>query len=155
MGRPPIGKTAMTGAERTRLYRLKRGKPEPKRKLDAGLAALERERARVRELEAELARERTRTKMPKPAKPPLPPDEKREQIIRGLRTQVSKLTELNHMIVSRIGAVSMSVKTQNAIAKVLHPDSRKHASEANKDDAYKAFNAWKADKDKAERQGRR
>ena len=29
MGRPPIGKLAMTGAERTRLYRLKLGKVDP------------------------------------------------------------------------------------------------------------------------------
>ena len=29
MGRPPIGKVAMTGAERTRLYRLKHGTAKP------------------------------------------------------------------------------------------------------------------------------
>jgi hypothetical protein len=30
MGRPPIGKVAMTGAERTRLYRLKHGTDKPR-----------------------------------------------------------------------------------------------------------------------------
>jgi hypothetical protein len=55
MGRPPIGKVAMTGAERTRLYRERQPKPVTKdkriRELEKELA---RERARIRELEREL-----------------------------------------------------------------------------------------------------
>ena len=61
MGRPPIGKTAMTGAERTRLYRLKHGTAKPVTKpvtkpAGADHAALvkelERATARFRELQA-------------------------------------------------------------------------------------------------------
>jgi hypothetical protein len=55
MGRPPIGKVAMTGAERTRLYRERQPKPVT---IDARIRELEkelaRERARVRKLESEL-----------------------------------------------------------------------------------------------------
>jgi hypothetical protein len=60
MGRPPIGKTAMTGAERTRLYRLKRGAAKPVTKPvtktgGTGAAALQKElagaKARIEELE--------------------------------------------------------------------------------------------------------
>jgi hypothetical protein len=79
MGRPPIGKVAMTGAERTRLYRLRRGpaKPAPKSDAHAALkaenaalkAAIEKLkaqgdgnaalRARIAELEMQLAHERS------------------------------------------------------------------------------------------------
>ena len=56
MGRRPIGTVAMTGAERTRLYRERQPKPVTKderiRELEKELA---RERARIRELESELA----------------------------------------------------------------------------------------------------
>jgi hypothetical protein len=63
MGRPPIGKVAMTGAERTRLYRLKRGiakpvtKPVTKPKDAAAMiGALQKQlaaaKARIAELEA-------------------------------------------------------------------------------------------------------
>jgi hypothetical protein len=57
MGRPPVGKVAMTGAERTRLYRLKHGtvtpvtKPAP----DALAQELAAAQQRIRELEAALA----------------------------------------------------------------------------------------------------
>jgi hypothetical protein len=184
MGRPPIGKVAMTSTERVHRFRAKHRQDKPETKLETKQSAaleakireleaeLARERqrhensdARVRKLEAELARERTRCKMleeglvaaprpreskPKVEKPPLPPDEQRERIIKGLRTQVRNLrAERDYIISTRIGV--MTFKTQNAIAKVLHPDSREHASEADKDEAYKLFNAWKADKDKAHR----
>src|SRR5258705_11930200 len=65
--------------------------------------------ARISELEAELKRERNRSKMfegglqalrrqqraeskPKVAKSPLPPDEERERIIKGLKTRVQNLS---------------------------------------------------------------
>jgi hypothetical protein len=59
MGRPPIGKVAMTGAERTRLYRLKHGTtksvPKPSADNAAEIAALRKElaqaKARIAELE--------------------------------------------------------------------------------------------------------
>jgi hypothetical protein len=41
-----------------------------------------------------------------------------------------------------------------ALDKVLHLDTRKQATEADKDHACKLFTAWKADKDRAQRKGR-
>jgi hypothetical protein len=49
---------------------------------------------------------------------------------------------------------SMSFQTMSAISRVLHPDSRKHATEVQIDDAYKRFTSWKADKDKATRKAK-
>jgi hypothetical protein len=45
----------------------------------------------------------------------------------------------------------MSFATMSAIAKVVHPDTRRQATEADLDRACKLFTAWKADKDKARR----
>ena len=55
MGRPPIGKVAMTGAERVRRYRAKHRKEKPRNEvrialLETRVARLE---ARIAELEAE------------------------------------------------------------------------------------------------------
>jgi hypothetical protein len=55
MGRPPIGKTAMTGAERVRLYRLRHGANKPKPKSGADNAA-----AKIDALEKELAAAKAR-----------------------------------------------------------------------------------------------
>jgi len=49
------------------------------------------------------------------------------------------------------GKSAMSFATMSAIAKVVHPDTRKQATEADLDRACKLFTAWKADKDKARR----
>ena len=61
MGRPPIGKIAMTSAERVRRHRLKH-RPEPVTKpvTKRGTVDVEALVARIRELEGELARERKR-----------------------------------------------------------------------------------------------
>jgi hypothetical protein len=61
MGRPPIGKIAMTSAERVRRHRLKHC-PEPVTKpvTKRGTVDVEALVARIRELEGELARERKR-----------------------------------------------------------------------------------------------
>jgi len=66
MGRPPIGKVAMTGAERVRRYRLKHGTDKPVRAAmmqslaqdDLALMRIElaQAKARLAELEAEIAR---------------------------------------------------------------------------------------------------
>ena len=59
MGRPPIGKVAMTHAERTRRWRLRHGTPVTKQ-TSPDHATLVRElaqaKARIAELEADLAR---------------------------------------------------------------------------------------------------
>ena len=61
MGRPPIGKIAMTSAERVRRHRLKHC-PEPVTKpvTKRGTVDVEALVARIRELEGELAGERKR-----------------------------------------------------------------------------------------------
>jgi hypothetical protein len=41
--------------------------------------------------------------------------------------------------------------TRTAIDKVLHPDMKDNATEADKDRAVKGWNAWKNDYDKARR----
>jgi hypothetical protein len=38
----------------------------------------------------------------------------------------------------------LDFETQSAIAKCLHPDQRANATDAQKDDAFKLFTAWKA-----------
>jgi hypothetical protein len=144
-----------------------------RQRIDSAIAPLE---ARVRELEAELARERGRAKMleeglklaqrqaraaspPKAAKPPLPPDEARDRRIKALTTENQNLKAKLRYMADRYNdglatAGGMSFKTQSAIAKVLHPDTRNNATGADKDEAFKRFTAWKADKDKAGRQAR-
>ncbi len=59
---------------------------------------------------------------------------------RNLRAQVRYMRE--H---SRDGAGNMNFATQGAIAKCLHPDQRHNATEADKDNAFKLFTAWKAE----------
>jgi hypothetical protein len=111
MGRPPIGKIAMTGAERTRLYRLKHGtakhvtKPVTKSaSTDDAVASLE---ARIRELEAELARECIRreagetriaeleaivgSKPEKPEPATKPEPDRRDEKITGLKARIAEL----------------------------------------------------------------
>jgi predicted RNase H-like nuclease (RuvC/YqgF family) len=177
MGRPPIGKVAMTGLERLHKHRAKfrANKPETKRNEtqarvhDWTVGLLE---AHIVELQAELSRERTRSKMfeaglqnlqrqqraeskPKAERPPLPPDEERERIIKGLKTRVRNLTaELRHTHewYGRLHDGKMSFETMSVIAKVLHPD--RQPSETERAEACRQFTAWKADKDKARRQGR-
>ena len=216
MGRPPVGKVAMTGAERTRLYRLKHGaetKPVTKpadaahdalvRELAEAQAEIERLRKEaatakpakaapvsdeMRELEGKLMKARfesdglraqlakaradepeqvralrqrvkeleqgharrdsaARAAQTKAEKPPLPPDEVRERQIKSLKTQVQNLkglvrTHEQHYAeaVAKAGGLPRSTKT--AIDKVLHPDSRRHATEADKNEASQLWNAW-------------
>jgi hypothetical protein len=92
---------------------------------------------------------------PKAAKPPLPPDEERDRIIKGLKTRVRNLTaELHHTREWMAAAKSsgMSFNTRNTILKPMHPDSRKHLTgaehlpgtelEAALDAGVRAFTAW-------------
>lgn len=132
--------------------------------LKARCATLEGELARAKAKIDELMRERLafrfgskRTAKPKAEKPPLPPDEERERIIKGLKTRVRNLTaelhatrELNIKIALSNGM--MNFQTMSAIAKALHPD--RAPSETERAEACKLFTAWKADKDKAGRRPR-
>jgi hypothetical protein len=45
----------------------------------------------------------------------------------------------------------MSFQTMSAISKALHPDSK--PGEPEREQAFKLFSAWKADKDRAKREG--
>jgi hypothetical protein len=210
MGRPPIGKVAMTATERVHRFRAKQRVDKPETKLEtkpsatdrvvAALEAeLERERVahiktlakleqvakaavpafdeltvRVAALEAELSRERTRSKMfeaglqnlrrqqrarskSKAERPPLAPDEERDRQIKALKTRVRNLTaELHHTREHNDSKIAhdggMNFRTMSAIANVLHPD--RQPSETERAEACRLFTAWKADKDKARRQGR-
>jgi hypothetical protein len=96
---------------------------------------------------------------PKAAKPPLPPDEARDRRIKALATENRNLKAKLRIMQERYNdglakAGGMSFATQSAIAKVLHPDTRKQATEAELDKACKLFTSWKADKDKAQRHAR-
>jgi hypothetical protein len=97
---------------------------------------------------------RQRPGKPKAEKPPLPPDEERDRIIKGLKTRVRNLTqELRHAEHHYKDAIAnsggMLRETRLAIDKVLHPDAR--PTEAEKDRAAKGWNVWKGDNDKASR----
>jgi len=174
-----------TNAERQRRYiaRLKEraaaaqggvtnGKPE------AELTRLKDENTRLKD---ELKIERNRAKMledgfqnlrrqqraerpPKATKPPLPPDEARERRIKALTTESRNLKAklrvmAEHYREGLATAGGMPFATQSAIAKILHPDERKHWTRAELDtrldDACKKFTAWKADKDRAARKTKR
>jgi hypothetical protein len=69
--------------------------------------------------------------------------------IRNISGELRHIRQWHEQEMAKTGR--MSFATHVAIAKVLHPDRRKQASEADIDEAYKQFNAWKADKDKARR----
>jgi hypothetical protein len=106
MGRPPIGKVAMSGAERVRLYRLRHGADRPvtkpvtepgagnagevaalRQELAQARAELAKASARAQELEGE-RHARFGPKRHRTEKPPLPPDEARERTIKAQATQI-------------------------------------------------------------------
>jgi hypothetical protein len=140
---------------------------ERERRQAAEAAPRDNKDDRIAELEAEIRGLRLHIRFgpkrrpaePKAEKPPLPPDEERDRIIKGLKTRVRNLTaELHHewehaeKVQSQTGA--MDFRTTSAIAKCLFPDQRHNATEADKDKACRAFTAWKADSDKARRKAR-
>src|SRR5262245_41577024 len=105
---------AKTDYQREYMRRRRAGQsPKPEKPTAASSPQeLAQAKARIAELETELAGERTRIKMlkeelqnarqqrraePKAEKPPLPPDEERDRVIKGLKTRVKNLTaELHH-----------------------------------------------------------
>jgi hypothetical protein len=107
------------------------------------------------------ASEQRKAKRPAPQpRPPLPPDEQRDRRIKALTTANQNLrVKVRHLeqhfedAIAKAGG--MSFKTQSAIAKALHPDVSPADREAARPNAYKLFNAWKADKDKAGRRSGR
>jgi hypothetical protein len=94
----------------------------------------------------------------KPKAPPLsslPPDARRDVHIANLKTQIENLKVKLHKVegynLTMSLAGGMSFRTMGLIAKVLHPDTRQQATEADLDEACKAFTHWKKLKDRAER----
>jgi uncharacterized protein YdcH (DUF465 family) len=87
--------------------------------------------------------------------PPLPPDARRDAHIAKLKTQIENLKKKLHQVegynLKMTEAGGMSFRTMSLIAKVLHPDTRKQVTEADLDEACKAFTAWKGIKAWAER----
>jgi len=174
-GRTPMDKT---NAERQRRFIAKlkaqaqAGSVDARRTapLKARIAELEAERtalkAQITELHHELlsqaqafrdASKRGAAK-PKAEKAPLPPDEQRDWQIKSLKTRIRNLEaekkeamRLHAESLRRVGA--MERKTEVAIAKCLHPDQRDNATEADKDEACRLFNAWKDDRKKAQHRG--
>jgi hypothetical protein len=71
---------------------------------------------------------------------------------KNLKGELHHFRQWHEQEMARSGG--MSFATHRKIAKVLHPDTRKEASETDIEDAYRQFNAWKADKDKAQRQSK-
>jgi hypothetical protein len=101
-----------------------------------------------------------RAAKPKAEKPPLPPDEERDRIIKGLKTRVRNVTqELRHFKQYHEGQMAkhggMLRPTRIAIDKVLHPEQRKHWTRAELDAKLdEACKLWNAFNDKARRQAR-
>jgi len=150
MGRPPIGKVAMTAAERVQRYRLKHGLIKPPSEAQVRIAELTQ---KLKEANAQIAQLKGALTKPKTKKPPLPPDEARERKIKALTTQVQNLRTVIQAIVGR---ASMPRATLNAIAKALHPDRKLSEAEreAEREMALKLFTSWKADKDMVARRAR-
>jgi len=121
VGRPPIGEVAMTGAERVRRYRLRRGVTK--------VTKLDPDAEDIRALKAELAAAR--------------------QMGSALRETISILREaleatrnelrLRDRFSPAVGSGrGMSVEAHRTIMKALHPDYK--PTEADRAEACKAFN---------------
>ena len=125
MGRPPIGKVAMTSTERSRRRRARLDATKHATKHSAGydttrVGQLE---ADNRLLKAELARERERRKAAE-AKASMPADERVAQMLREIQG-----------IAKTHGG--MRVDEYNKILKVLHPDRK--PSDTEKNEAFRLF----------------
>jgi hypothetical protein len=149
--------TDNTNAERQRRYiaRLKKAAKEGvsnaplAQELKDTKAQLAQAQKRIAALEHDLAAQaQQRAAKPKAEKPPLPPDEAAARRIKALNTRVRNL---EHVLASRIGW--MDFQTTSAISKALDSDRHLTAKEreAERVEAFKLFNAWKTDKDKAMR----
>jgi hypothetical protein len=162
MGRPPIGKVAMTNAERVARHRALHPKPVTKPVTEPGeVAAL---KARIAGLEVERDRykqmaesRKLRAAKPRVEKAPLPPNEERDRKIealektnRELREKIRTVNELHSAAIRHYAEKgSMSPADIRMISKALHPE---HApTERERTAAFKAFNAWKADRRPQER----
>src|SRR5262249_45468794 len=146
--------------QKAKFAELQRGaQPEADAEIPALKAKLAHAKQEIAALKAELAdmvgarfAPRQRAAKPRTEKAPLPPDEERDRIIKGLKTRVHNLTaelRASREWIKHGADTGMNFKTMSAIAKALHPDHK--PSEAERAEACKLFTAWKGDKDKARR----
>jgi hypothetical protein len=168
MGRPPIGKVAMTGAERVRRYRAKHGvakpvtKPVTKQVGTAAAAGLQAENATLKARIAELEAARGKEPLIDASTLPMSAQEKLET---AKRQQMKRLgAEFEQLVANevrrRIDEMvlphwkeqieqaktlyerrrgAMDKETFNAIRRVLHPDSRKAISDKKLGEAFDTF----------------
>jgi hypothetical protein len=162
----------LSGAERQARWRVKRAKEvEELRKAAAGgktASALPQElaqaRATIEWLRQQLAAASRQggakpapgasekaeiAAAPKPPKPQLDPDSAAARTIKGLQTRAKNLqNELAHTrdLLNKVAMKHghMDFKTSSLISKALHSDNGTPSAELL-EEAFKAFNAWKAD----------
>ena len=153
MGRKPIGDTAMTSAERMRLYRLRHGQPKPPRTAAAppGMSeAMDRLNARVSELEAALrSRDVTIEKLRAKTTPERPKagDWKDDPRTKGLRSEIKNLkAEVVHLRAREerdwVKAGGIPRVTFAAVVNCLHPD-KPPPTEKQRSEACGLFTQWK------------
>jgi hypothetical protein len=123
MGRPPIGKVAMTGAERVRKYRARHAVTKPVTKHSAGddTARVRQLEADIRLLKADLSRERERRKA--------------AEAKASTTTAEAVLRDIKRIAKTHGG--TMRVDEYNKIIKVIHPDRK--PSDAEKNEAFRLF----------------
>jgi hypothetical protein len=149
MGRPPIGKIAMTAAERVAKHRASKAVTKPVTKPSAAdNAALVAARARISELEAELAKAKAPSTHGKLSKAQHNMNEQKfhdavnarvreflaETILPNWRKEQDEFKKLMN---ARKGV--MDKATFNAIRRALHPDSRNSISDKMLGEAFDKF----------------
>ena len=137
------------------------------------IAALKKELARAKARITEMAHEsiaqaqafrdeiRRRAAKPKAKKPPLPPDEERDRIIKGLKTRlrncVSELHTLREWAKSKAGtAMPLPFELRSGLLKILHPETKlSDITDAYRVATYKRLTAWESEQDTERNKARR
>ena len=162
MGRPPIGQSAMSAAERQRRRRAKLSDdgvakpsaPSLQDEIAALRAELASERERRSQAEAAMLAQAQRDKAAaKSTKPALPPDEVRERRIKALTTENTNLKRQIRATVAEFDRRRKNLdmdrgllnSTFRALSKCLHPDQRNNATDADKDQAFRLLTEWRSD----------
>ena len=128
VGRPPIGEVAMTGAERVRRYRLRRGVTKVTKPLS--------DAEDMRALEAELGAARQMVSAFRETISIL------REALETARAELRSRDRFSPAVGSARGG--MSVEVYRTIMKALHPDYT--PSKADRAAACLAFNAWAQDR---------